>query len=69
MGDKLKLDPKIPVKWDGFKMTYRYMDTYYDIEVKKDKKESMKVDGKTISGDTFTLKDDKEKHSIILTIK
>ena len=69
IGDKLKLDPRIPVAWDGFKMTYYYMDTEYDIEVNKGKKESLSVDGKSQTSDTITLKNDKAKHKITLTIK
>ena len=38
-GDKLLLDPRIPIAWDGFKMTYQYMDTKYIIEVEKSSKE------------------------------
>ncbi len=68
-GDKLELDPRIPVAWDGFKMTYRYMDTIYDIEVHKGKKESIKLDGKSVGDDSISLVDDKEKHKIVLTIK
>ena len=68
MGDKLKLDPRIPVAWDGFKMKYRYMDTIYDIDVKKGKKEDLKLDGKNVSGD-ITLKNDKKEHKINLVIK
>ena len=69
MGDKLKIDPRIPVSWDGFKMTYRYMDTDYNIEVKKDKKEELKVDGKKQTTDTISLKNDEKKHTIVLSIK
>jgi len=69
MGDKLRLDPKMPISWDGFNMTYRYMDTEYDIEVTKGKKDSMKLDGKAITGDTISLENDKKKHKINLIVK
>ena len=69
LGDKLKLNPNVPVSWDGYKITYRYMDTNYDMEVSKGKKEEIKLDGKKISGDTINLKNDKEKHKVIITIK
>ena len=69
MGDKMSLTPKIPVSWDGFKMKYRYMDTIYDIEVKKGKKESLKVDEKAQTSDTISLKNDEKEHKIVLTIK
>ncbi|MBR3210501.1 MAG: hypothetical protein IKF71_01005 [Bacilli bacterium] len=69
MGDKLKLDPRMPVAWDGFKMNYRYIDTDYSIEVKKDKKEELKVDGKKLTSDNISLKNDGKKHTVVLTVK
>lgn len=68
-GDKLKLDPRIPISWDGFKAEYRYMDTTYEIEVKKGKKEELKVDNKSQISDVISLKNDEQKHKIVLTIK
>ena len=68
-GDKLRLDPRLPIAWDGYKMKYHYMDTTYDIEVKKGKKEELKVDNKNQVSDTITLKNDKKEHKIILTTK
>ena len=68
-GDKLKLDPKLPVSWDGYRVNYRYMDTNYAIEVVKGKKEELKVDGKVQTTDTITLKNDKKEHDILLMVK
>jgi cyclic beta-1,2-glucan synthetase len=69
MGDKLKLDPKIPVSWDGFTMKYRYIETEYTIEVKRDKKEELNVDGKVETTNTISLENDGKQHTIVLTIK
>ena len=68
LGDKLKLDPRIPISWDGFKMKYRYMDTFYEIEVSKGKKQELKLDGKNQTNDTISLKNDKKDHKVSLTI-
>ena len=68
-GDKLTLIPKMPISWDGFKMKYTYMDTIYDIEVKKGKKEELKLDGKAVSNEIITLKNDKKPHKIVLVTK
>ncbi len=69
LGNKLKLDPKIPISWDGFKMVYHYEDTTYNIEVKKAKKDELKLDGKSQISNTIDLENDKKTHEIILYIK
>ena len=38
----------MPIAWDGFKVTYNYLDTVYQIEVIKGKTESITLDGKKI---------------------
>ena len=68
-GDKLTLDPKIPISWDGFELEYTYMDTKYSIEVKKSQTEGLKLDGKTQQSKTIQLVNDKKNHKILLTIK
>ena len=68
-GDKLKLDPRIPIAWDGFKATYTYKDTKYNIEVKKGKKEELKLDGKSQINNYIKLENDSKNHEIKLTIK
>ena len=68
-GDKLKLNPRIPIAWDGFKATYTYKDTKYNIEVKKGKKEELKLDGKSQINNYIKLENDSKNHEIKLTIK
>ena len=68
-GDKLKLDSKIPIAWDGFKATYKYIDTTYNIEVKKANKDSLKLDGKEQISNSIDLINDGKEHTIELKIK
>lgn len=68
-GNKLKLNPNIPVAWDGFKATYNYEDTKYEIKVIKDKKDEMLVDSKSQPGNTIDLVNDGKNHKIELHIK
>jgi hypothetical protein len=35
-GDKLRLVPRLPANWQGFKLRYRYRDTVYRIAVMRD---------------------------------
>ena len=68
-GDKLLLDPRIPIAWDGFKMTYQYMDTKYIIEVEKSSKEGLKLDGMNQKTNTIKLVNDQKEHKVLLQIK
>ena len=63
-GDKLKLDPRLPISWDGYKAVYRYLDTTYNIEVKKTSKEQVKVDGKEVISSTINLINDGKEHLV-----
>ena len=57
-GDKLHLDPRIPIAWESFKMIYNYMDTTYEIEVIKGKHDELRLDGiKEKSRRHFCLRD------------
>ena len=67
-GDKLIIDPKIPISWDSFKAVYHYKDTDYKIEVKKGLKEKCSFDGKELDNNEIPLKNDKTQHKIIITI-
>ena len=68
-GEILRLDPKMPIAWDGFKATYQYLDTTYEIEVIKSKTESVTLDGKKIISPEITLTNDKKTHSITIRVK
>ena len=68
-GEKLRLVPHLPVKWDKVSITYTYMDTEYDIEYIKGKKDELVLDGKVINGNEIALTNDKIKHKIVLYIK
>ncbi len=68
-GNKLKVDPAMPVSWDKFNVTYHYMDTVYEIEVVKGNKDTVSVDGKVDDGDSFKLVNDKTTHKVIVTTR
>ena len=66
-GDKLKINPKIPIAWDGYKAVYNYKDTTYNIEVKKSTKDIIELDGKKVNSN-ISLVNDKKEHLIIVHI-
>jgi cellobiose phosphorylase len=67
-GRQLKITPKIPISWDGFKATYQYLDTTYRIEVVKEAKEKITVDGKEMISSTINLENDQKEHLIVVHI-
>ncbi len=72
-GDKLRLTPCIPKEWEGYKIRYRYKETYYNINVKNPKGENNQVtrvelDGKTLKGDYIPLVNDKKSHQINISM-
>ena len=68
-GNKLKLNPKIPISWDGFKAVYTYEDTTYNIKVTKTEHDSLSMDGQKQNGNTINLENDKRVHNIEIEIK
>ncbi len=66
-GEKLKIDPKLPIAWDGYKAEYHYKNSTYNIEVEKGEKSSILVDGKDIISSSIPLIDDGKDHLIKVT--
>ena len=67
-GEKIKISPRIPIAWDGYKAVYHYKDTIYNIEVKKANKDSVELDGKKQASSLITLQDDSKEHKIVIYI-
>jgi cyclic beta-1,2-glucan synthetase len=67
-GDKLYIEPCIPVDWDGFTVHYRYRETVYHIKVvRKPAGEGaprITVDGSEQGGAFIPLVDDHSEHAI-----
>jgi cellobiose phosphorylase len=62
-GDKLRLVPRPPAAWSGFKLRYRYGDTVYRISVVRDEGAGVEPSDHVIS-----LVDDRREHLIELRI-
>ena len=65
-GKILKIDPRLPISWDGYRAVYRYQETNYNIEVKKGLKYSVEIDGKKTISSKIELVDDQKEHNIIV---
>jgi len=62
-GDKLRLAPRLPASWPGFKLRYRYRDTVYHIAVVRDESVSAGQSDHVIS-----LVDDRQEHRVEVRI-
>jgi cyclic beta-1,2-glucan synthetase len=69
--DKLRFDPCMPAEWDTFKVHYRYRETIYHITVLQRRDNSgvsVTVDGVVQSGETISLIDDRQDHTVEVKI-
>ncbi len=68
-GRRLKFDPVIPSKWEGFAVRYRRGDSVYEISVENPKGVSrgvswVEMDGRRLDGSTIPLEDGRIKHKV-----
>lgn len=67
-GDTLHLEPRVPVEWEQFSVTYRYEDTVYSITCKKytpgNMQQGILLDGRWIEGDELRLVNDNTPHTV-----
>ena len=66
--DKLSIQPCLPGEWTTLTVHYRFRETVYHIAISQTKSPgktpSMVVDGVQQSGNTITLVDDHQEHSV-----
>lgn len=72
-GARLRVDPCIPKDWQGYRMTYRYGETVYQIEVENPQGVSCSVRATTLDGDEvldggIPLRDDGGRHQVRVTM-
>jgi cyclic beta-1,2-glucan synthetase len=73
-GENLRLDPRMPSAWTGFKIHYRYRSTVYHITISRlaaDSAEAslLHLDGQEIHGNSIPLKDDGVEHAAELKVR
>ena len=69
VGDALCIDPCIPKDWEKYRVTYRYGETMYEIEVRNPDRvnrgvSTITVDGEEVSDDRVRLVDDGGRHDV-----
>lgn len=63
-GEKLEIKPNVPSNWNNYEITYKYMDTIYNIKVQISSSNSILIDGNNVS--EINLINDKKEHEIIV---
>jgi len=69
----LLVDPSIPAHWSGFKVTRKFRNAIYQIDVKNPKNvnngiKSLIVDGRTLEGNLVPIFDDGQEHLVEILI-
>ncbi len=72
-GTHLRLEPRLPAGWTGFKIHYRYRNTTYHINVTRkagspSDQNELRLDGQLLPGIELPLQDDKRDHVAELTV-
>ncbi|MDR3602553.1 MAG: glucoamylase family protein [Desulfosporosinus sp.] len=72
-GDKLVLKPCIPSRWTGYRLTYQYQSTQYEIIVENPEGrmtgcERVTLDEEVLPEPVIVLKDDGQVHTVRLTL-
>lgn len=72
-GDKLVLKPCIPSRWSGYRLTYQYLTTKYEIVVENPMSrmtgcKRITLDGELLQEPVVMLKDDGQTHTVRLTM-
>lgn len=67
-GNKLYIKPNIPHNWDKYQITYNYQETVYIIDIIRDNKDEIVVDGKLNNNDYIELINDKKNHNVVVKI-
>ena len=68
--DKLRFRPRVPASWAGFKVHYRYYQTFYHLIFTRSPKHRgpvrLTLDGRPLDSDVLTLLNDQRDHTVEL---
>ena len=71
--DKLSFSPCLPSEWKGFKMYYRYRETDYEIDVRRqhegEDRAIVTVDGMELQDEAIPLVDDRRNRSVEIVLR
>jgi cyclic beta-1,2-glucan synthetase len=69
-GDLLHVRPRLPRRWQGFKVHYRFCETAYHIRIDAaDGEPSASLDGRTLDGPSFPLRNDRVDHQVEIRVR
>src|SRR5690606_38745065 len=71
-GEQLHFDPSTPPSWSAFRIRYRYVDTFYNIEIKTygegDHKITVRINGGVSENAFLPLRNDGGEHTVEVEI-
>jgi cyclic beta-1,2-glucan synthetase len=72
-GSTLRFEPRIPLSWPEYRMSYKYGDAHYDIVVKNPYGVSQGINGVTLDGESavggeIPLHNDSRRHKVVVTL-
>ncbi len=72
-GDSLRLTPRMPDKWPGFTIHYRFRQTVYHIKIRRIAANSgeeiqLTLDGRNLPGNSVPLQDDHQDHFVEMIV-
>ena len=65
-GDILRFEPCVPKDWKSFSVTYRFLETVYNIELQRADKTAYVVDGVEQKENSIPLVNDRKSHAVII---
>ena len=68
-GNLLRIIPSVPSSWQEFEVSYKYMDTLYEIKVNFTDEDSISLDGNNLEQDYINLENDKKNHKVLVNIR
>jgi len=72
-GDRLLIDPRISSEWPGFKLSYRFGQTWYNIAVENPEQVRqgvccVEMDGAPLPTNEIPLQDDGKRHTVVVRL-
>jgi cellobiose phosphorylase len=73
-GHHLRITPRFPVSWTGYKVHYRYRQTVYHITITRATEDSLgdiaiTLDGNSLPGETVPMLDDRIEHFVEIRVR
>jgi cyclic beta-1,2-glucan synthetase len=74
VGDTLRIEPRVPAAWDGYKVSYQFGESTWEITVRdpagvQHRGSAVTVDGTVVPEGTIHLADDGQRHIVVVAAR